>query len=110
MFIIAGMIHFGGVIFYALFASGELQEWAEPKQPPENLQPAWNPLEPGFKGNPNQQIQNGNVQDGFADYNQTSYGTTGDVQQTSFYQTRPEYGQPTATDRYMHGTIEDREY
>lgn len=30
MFIIAGMIHFCGVIFYALFASGELQPWAEP--------------------------------------------------------------------------------
>lgn len=38
MFIIAGMIHFCGVIFYALFASGELQPWAEPEgtltQPP----------------------------------------------------------------------------
>lgn len=26
----AAMIHFGGVAFYALFASGELQPWAEP--------------------------------------------------------------------------------
>jgi hypothetical protein len=24
------MIHFGGVAFYAMFASGELQPWAEP--------------------------------------------------------------------------------
>ena len=24
------MIHFAGVIFYALFASGEMQPWAEP--------------------------------------------------------------------------------
>ncbi|CAG7815312.1 unnamed protein product [Allacma fusca] len=29
------MIHFAGVIFYALFASGDLQPWAEP---PEELQ------------------------------------------------------------------------
>ena len=30
VFILAGMIHFCGVIFYAFFASGELQPWAEP--------------------------------------------------------------------------------
>lgn len=28
----ASMIHFCGVIFYALFASGELQPWAEPPE------------------------------------------------------------------------------
>ena len=30
VFIIASMIHFGGVIFYAIFASGEKQPWADP--------------------------------------------------------------------------------
>lgn len=50
VFIIAGMIHFFGVIFYAIFASGELQDWAEPpaaaaidpngQQPPSSLPPA----------------------------------------------------------------------
>lgn len=30
MFILAGVIHICGVIFYAIFASGELQEWSEP--------------------------------------------------------------------------------
>ena len=49
VFIIAGMIHFCGVIFYAIFASGELQDWAEPPaaasidptpgQPPPSLPP-----------------------------------------------------------------------
>ena len=34
MFLIASLIHFGGVIFYGLFASGEKQPWADP--PPEN--------------------------------------------------------------------------
>ncbi|KAK2726558.1 vesicular glutamate transporter 1-like [Artemia franciscana] len=29
VFVIAGVIHFLGVIFYAIFASGELQPWAE---------------------------------------------------------------------------------
>ncbi|CAF3674092.1 unnamed protein product [Rotaria sp. Silwood1] len=34
VFLIASLIHFGGVIFYGLFASGEKQPWAEP--PPIN--------------------------------------------------------------------------
>jgi ACS family sodium-dependent inorganic phosphate cotransporter-like MFS transporter 6/7/8 len=29
VFLIASSIHFFGVIFYAIFASGELQPWAE---------------------------------------------------------------------------------
>ncbi|KAK5902458.1 hypothetical protein CesoFtcFv8_007706 [Champsocephalus esox] len=31
IFIIASMVHYTGVIFYAIFASGELQEWANPE-------------------------------------------------------------------------------
>lgn len=31
VFLIASLIHFGGVIFYAIFASGEKQAWADPK-------------------------------------------------------------------------------
>jgi ACS family sodium-dependent inorganic phosphate cotransporter-like MFS transporter 6/7/8 len=34
VFLIAGLIHVGGVIFYAIFASGEKQPWADP--PPED--------------------------------------------------------------------------
>ena len=30
VFLIASFIHFGGVIFYAIFASGEKQPWADP--------------------------------------------------------------------------------
>lgn len=33
VFIMAALIHFSGVAFYACFASGELQSWAEP--PPD---------------------------------------------------------------------------
>jgi hypothetical protein len=29
-FILAACVHFCGVVFYAIFASGELQSWAEP--------------------------------------------------------------------------------
>jgi len=31
VFVLAATIHYIGVIFYAVFASGELQSWAEPK-------------------------------------------------------------------------------
>lgn len=31
MFLIASCIHFGGVLFYGIFASGEKQPWADPK-------------------------------------------------------------------------------
>ncbi|XP_059917443.1 vesicular glutamate transporter 3 [Gadus macrocephalus] len=31
VFVIASMVHYTGVIFYALFASGEEQEWADPE-------------------------------------------------------------------------------
>jgi hypothetical protein len=32
VFLIASLIHFGGVIFYGIFASGEKQPWADPKE------------------------------------------------------------------------------
>ncbi|XP_037538725.1 vesicular glutamate transporter 3 isoform X3 [Nematolebias whitei] len=31
VFVIASMVHYSGVIFYAIFASGELQDWANPE-------------------------------------------------------------------------------
>lgn len=39
----AALIHFSGVAFYAFFASGELQPWAEP--PPEYS----GPIDPVYK-------------------------------------------------------------
>jgi hypothetical protein len=43
VFLIASLIHFAGVIFYAIFASGEKQAWADPPvsstqgQPPQQV-------------------------------------------------------------------------
>ncbi|CAF0756582.1 unnamed protein product [Brachionus calyciflorus] len=36
VFLIASLIHFAGVIFYGLFASGEKQPWADPKEEDDN--------------------------------------------------------------------------
>ena len=38
MFILAGVIHICGVIFYGIFASGELEEWAEPPKDVQEMQ------------------------------------------------------------------------
>lgn len=40
VFELAGTIHFLGVIFYAIFASGELQPWSEPPSDPNKI-PNW---------------------------------------------------------------------
>lgn len=31
MFLIAALVHYSGVIFYGVFASGEKQDWADPE-------------------------------------------------------------------------------
>ncbi|XP_062402459.1 vesicular glutamate transporter 3 [Sardina pilchardus] len=36
VFVIASMVHYTGVIFYAIFASGEKQEWADPESTSED--------------------------------------------------------------------------
>uniref|UniRef100_A0A915MWE0 Major facilitator superfamily (MFS) profile domain-containing protein n=1 Tax=Meloidogyne javanica TaxID=6303 RepID=A0A915MWE0_MELJA len=37
VFLLASMIHFTGITFYGVYASGELQEWAEPKDEEEKV-------------------------------------------------------------------------
>lgn len=39
-FALAATIHLAGIIFYAVFASGELQPWGEPPTDP-NMIPNW---------------------------------------------------------------------
>ncbi|XP_076471206.1 vesicular glutamate transporter 1-like [Babylonia areolata] len=40
VFLVASLIHFAGVIFYALFASGEKQPWADPPLHRKDLHPS----------------------------------------------------------------------
>ncbi|KAL0267539.1 UNVERIFIED_CONTAM: hypothetical protein PYX00_009784 [Menopon gallinae] len=53
VFILAATVHFIGVTFYAIFASGELQPWAEPT--PEQLK-AWEEAAAAASGAPKPQI------------------------------------------------------
>ncbi|KDR19506.1 Vesicular glutamate transporter 2 [Zootermopsis nevadensis] len=75
VFIMAAVVHFFGVTFYAVFASGELQPWAEPSA--EEKKKVWNPLEEGDL--PKSSVR---VQDYQGQVN--SHGPTyGSVEQTS---------------------------
>lgn len=117
----AGFIHVCGVIFYGIFASGELQPWSEPPPDPNHI-PNWKLRQMSIKGIPPD--MNGDISGGAGDgfYQGSTYGATGPPQvplapygqtgqqQTSFYDTRNEYSQPLPTDRYMHGSVSDREY
>ena len=117
------MIHFCGVIFYAMFASGELQPWAEPSwehgvggtidanagQPPPGtttLPPGQTAMVAAAPGvDPNNSTNPFGAPNGYG----ANYGaTTADGQQ--YYPTTTEYGQPPATDAYLHGGIQDRSY
>lgn len=113
VFLIASVIHFTGVVFYALFASGEKQPWAEP--PGEEEGPSWNPLENAFKegGGGGAAITEGVAEDAvnapMSASKQPSYGATEDMA-PPVYGTRQEYVQAPPTDRYMHGDVEEREF
>lgn len=109
VFITAGFIHFCGVIFYGIFASGELQPWGEPTPDPNHI-PNWKIRQMSLKCEPIHDM-NGDVQGNFqgvGSFHANIYRKNKD--QTSFYGIKREYSQPKPSDRYMHGSIEDREY
>lgn len=45
VFTIAALVHLFGITFYGIFASGELQPWADPPQPD---MPVWSPTKGGY--------------------------------------------------------------
>ncbi|XP_047002784.1 vesicular glutamate transporter 1 [Schistocerca americana] len=56
VFIMAAMVHLFGVTFYALFASGELQPWAEPAAASPAADKKWNPLDEAYQLDPGRQL------------------------------------------------------
>lgn len=45
VFTIAALVHLFGITFYGIFASGEVQPWADPPTPE---QPVWSPTKAGY--------------------------------------------------------------
>ena len=115
VFLIAALIHFAGVTFYAIFASGEKQEWADPpdEEEPTVGQAPWPP-------------QNRSPVDGTGCYNQyrqqystekdpdeftskmMTYGTSTGMPDPSMYSTSEEMVQEQGRDSYMNGDMKDR--
>lgn len=111
VFLIASTIHFLGIIFYGLFASGEKQPWSEPPNS-EDEGPSWNPLADAFKEQDQQDLtENGPV--GTISLAGAklppSYGAVCDSS-LPVYETKEEPVQSPPRDRYLHGSIEEREY
>ena len=104
VFLIASLIHFCGVIFYGIFASGEKQEWADP---PEQ---EWKPDTPGpLTPGPldiNKKMSYGTVISGEDSNKMASY----DVADPNMFQTKEELVQMPARNRYMNGDVKDRDF
>ncbi|XP_050409086.2 vesicular glutamate transporter 2 [Patella vulgata] len=90
VFLIASMIHFTGVVFYAIFASGEKQPWADP--PAEET---WRPEQILHPDSNNFTYKKyGAMQNESIDYNTSP-------NQSPVYETREELVQKESKDSYM---------
>ena len=94
MFLIASLIHFAGVTFYAIFASGEKQPWADP--PPEEQ---WSPGDIMTKddGTGKRMSYGGTVVDGHI------------PDGLNMYPTKQEMVQVQSKDIYLNGDIRERD-
>ena len=107
------MVHFCGVTFYAIFASGEKQPWADP--PADEVPPTPTSWKSGKDGSFKGGIGPGpeKIPDYGATYDPTDprmdpgYGYGADP---SLFQTKEEFVQVAAKDRYLNGDIKDREF
>ncbi|XP_004851621.1 vesicular glutamate transporter 2 isoform X1 [Heterocephalus glaber] len=69
VFLIAALVHYGGVIFYAIFASGEKQPWADPEETSEE--------KCGFIHEDELNEETGDITQNYINYGTTkSYGAT----------------------------------
>ncbi|EQB79212.1 vesicular glutamate transporter 2 isoform 2 [Camelus ferus] len=69
VFLIAALVHYGGVIFYAIFASGEKQPWADPEETSEE--------KCGFIHEDELDEETGDITQNYINYGPTkSYGAT----------------------------------
>ncbi|XP_075044511.1 vesicular glutamate transporter 2 [Mixophyes fleayi] len=72
VFLIAALVHYGGVVFYGLFASGEKQPWADPEQ--TSIEKC------GFINEDELAEETGDISENYINYSATkSYGATTQV-------------------------------
>lgn len=123
MFTIAACVHLVGITFYGIFASGELQPWAEPTL---EEQKSWDPVASGYEKETTFNDPNGTAGAGMGpgagpdgagapmhDPSKTvSYGAVTHVANNPFAypQVVDEPVQPEARDAYLHGNPAERTY
>ncbi|CAG0893296.1 unnamed protein product [Darwinula stevensoni] len=114
VFLIASSVHFVGVTFYGIFASGELQPWAEPYEtPPEGLKPPKPAMPPVIREQSLAESESG--KGGLLNGSLTSYGAVEGVsevtnpfnQQEMFQAPPPNVG---ARDQPYQGQYQREEY
>lgn len=124
VFMIAATVHLVGITFYGIFASGELQPWAEPTI---EEQKAWDPMASGYEKETTfndaangsggaAMAASGPYMDPSAQINATktvSYGAVSHVAGNPFAYPNvinEEPVQPEAKDSYLHGNPDERSY
>ena len=115
VFLIASLIHFGGVTFYGIFASGEKQPWADPPDTPDapKTPPAFPPPPTGYGyvGGSGPPAASGGGSAASRPLDMSSYGATTAVNE--LYQTKVEMVQiPTVSldDIYQNGFVRERNH
>ncbi|XP_026520409.1 vesicular glutamate transporter 2 [Notechis scutatus] len=102
VFLIAALVHYGGVIFYGIFASGEKQPWADPEQTSEE--------KCGFIHEDELDEETGDITQNYVNYGTTkSYGATTQVNGgwPDGWEKREEFVQEEAQDSYSYKEGED---
>ncbi|ETE64923.1 Vesicular glutamate transporter 2, partial [Ophiophagus hannah] len=102
VFLIAALVHYGGVIFYGIFASGEKQPWADPEQTSEE--------KCGFIHEDELDEETGDITQNYVNYGTTkSYGATTQINGgwPDGWEKREEFVQEEAQDSYSYKEGED---
>ena len=115
MFLTASLIHFSGVVFYAIFASGEKQPWAEPPPEEQEFKDANHfDRKPSY---PNGKLPDPDTK--LDDVSARTYGAVSDdvtkvsgygvsMPDGAIFPTKQEYVQSPPTDQHLNGGITDR--
>uniref|UniRef100_A0AAX7SN95 Vesicular glutamate transporter 1 n=1 Tax=Astatotilapia calliptera TaxID=8154 RepID=A0AAX7SN95_ASTCA len=112
VFLIASLVHYGGVMFYGIFASGEKQSWAEPEQLSDEK---CGILDEDELANETEELYRTSGGAGYGATNQASDPNGGGMAGgggggwVSDWDKTEEYVQPAGTNNYLYGGEGDRE-
>uniref|UniRef100_A0A8C6LBF9 Vesicular glutamate transporter 1 n=1 Tax=Nothobranchius furzeri TaxID=105023 RepID=A0A8C6LBF9_NOTFU len=106
VFLIASIVHYGGVLFYGIFASGEKQPWAEPE---ELSVEKCGILDEDELANETEELYRTSGGAGYGAMNLASDPNGAGGGWVSDWDKTDEYIQPAGTNNYLYGDEGDRE-